>query len=340
MCLTGHCHPHVVDAIKAQAGKLIFYSTAGDLEIRNRAAQALVAFAGDPISSAFFCNSGAEANENALKVAANVTARNRYVSFFGGWHGRTALALSVTDDATIREPYSALLPEPMQLPFNDCELLDEADFSEIAGAILEPIQSMAGIVEADPVWLKRLRQKCSESGSLLIFDEIQTGFGRLGAPFAKDAYNVWPDMITCAKGIASGIPMGALLMNDRVAENIGPGDLGSTFGGGPIACASFLATLDVIRDEELSERALAAEKIIRAGLKGTVVRLVRGRGLLLGLDCDRHAKELKAHLLQERILVGGSHDPTVLRLLPPLTLSDEAMDALISAVQRFTGAKP
>lgn len=337
VCLTGHCHPRLVTAINEQAEKLIFYSTAGELEIRNRAARALVEFAGDPIASVFFCNSGAEANENALKMAAKLTGRGRFVSFVGGWHGRTALALSVTDDPPIRDPYDALLPEPMRLPFNDFELLDRADFSGIAAAILEPIQSMAGIVEADPIWLKLLREKCSDAGTLLIFDEIQTGFGRLGAPFAKDVYDVKPDMIACAKGIASGVPMGALMMSAAIAEALGPGDLGSTFGGGPIACAALLATLGIILEEKLAERALSAEKKIREGMEDTVVRLVRGRGLLLGLDCDAHAKELKNHLIGERIMVGGSHDPTVLRLLPPLTISDEAIEALVNAVKGFPG---
>ena len=339
VCLTGHCHPRIVEAIKEQAEKLIFYSTAGELEIRNRAARALVAFAGEPMSSVFFCNSGAEANENALKMAAKLTGRTRFASFVGGWHGRTALALSVTDDPPIRDAYEDLLPEPLRLPFNDLEVLDSADLSDIAAVILEPIQSMAGVVEADPIWLKRLREKCSGAGGLLIFDEIQTGFGRLGAPFAKDIYNVMPDMITCAKGIASGIPMGALLMSASVAEALGPGDLGSTFGGGPVACAALLATLEIIREEKLADRALASEEKIRDGVRGTVVRLVRGRGLLLGLDCDHHAKNLKNHLLKEHILVGGSHDPTVLRLLPPLNLSDEAIEALMTAAKDFPGAK-
>jgi acetylornithine/succinyldiaminopimelate/putrescine aminotransferase len=273
-----------------------------------------------------------------LKMAAKVTGRKRFASFVGGWHGRTALALSVTDDPPIRNPYDSLLPDPLELPFNDVEVLDSADFSSVAAVILEPIQSMAGVVEADPIWLKRLREKCKDAGALLIFDEIQTGFGRLGAPFAKDSYNVVPDLITCAKGIASGIPMGALLMSESVAERLGPGDLGSTFGGGPIACAALLATLQIIRDEGLMDRAITAEKKIKDGIRETVVRLIRGRGLLLGLDCDDRAKDLKSRLLKERILVGGSHDSTILRLLPPLTISDEAIEALVSAVRSFPGA--
>jgi acetylornithine/succinyldiaminopimelate/putrescine aminotransferase len=337
VCLTGHCHPKIVEAITTQAEKLVFYSTAGELEVRTRAARELVRFAGSPFASVFFCNSGAEANENALKVAAKLTGRKRFLAFRGGWHGRTALALAVTDDPPIRSPYEGLLAGAEWLPFNDLSALESLDLSRFAAVILEPVQSMAGIVSAEREWLEALRQRCRESGVLLVFDEIQTGFGRLGSPFAKDVYGVLPDMASCAKGIASGVPMGALLMSEEVASKLGSGDLGSTFGGGPIACAAMLATLEVILNEGLPARALDCESAIRAGLAGTVVREVRGKGLLLGLDCGRHAKELKSHLLEKRILCGGSHDARVLRLMPPLTLTDEAIAALVDAVRTFPG---
>src|SRR6185369_8700895 len=174
--------------------KLVFYSTAGHLEIRDRAARGLIEFAGDPIASGFFCNSGAEANENALKVAAKLTGRPTFLRFQGGWHGRTALALAVTDDPPIREPYEALLPFCPDVPFNDLMWIQRELLDKVAAVILEPIQSMSGIIEADPGWLRELRKRCDEHGALLIFDEIQTGLGRLGAPFAKDVYGVAPEM--------------------------------------------------------------------------------------------------------------------------------------------------
>jgi len=335
VCSTGHCHPKVVQAIKDQADELLFYSTAAELEIRNRAAKALVQYAGDPISSIFFCNSGAEANENALKCALKLTQRNLLLRFKGGWHGRTFLSLAVTDDTPIREPYEALLPFCPDIPFNDPQWLQPELLEKVAGVILEPIQSMSGIIAADPDWLALLRERCDRHGALLIFDEIQTGFGRLGAPFAKDVYEVAPDMITTAKGIASGVPMGALLMSEKVASGLKQGDMGSTFGGGPLACAAMLATLDVIDNERLAAKALDREKEIRATLEGTVVKSVRGKGLLLGLDCGENAKALRAHLLAHRILVGGSHDPNVLRLMPPLNLTAEAVAALGEAVRSF-----
>lgn len=335
VCLTGHCHPKVVEAIRRQAGELLFYSTAGKIDVRDQAAEALVRYAGDPMASVFFCNSGAEANENALKAAAKITGRQTFIRIQGGWHGRTLLALAVTDDPPIREPYEGLLPFCPDIPFNDVQWLQPELFEAAAAIILEPIQSMSGIVSAEREWLEAVRKRCDEAGTLLIFDEIQTGFGRLGAPFAKDVFGVRPDMITAAKGIASGVPMGAVLMSEKVASQLKAGDMGSTFGGGPLACAACLATLEVLAEEELAARAKDREKQIRRALEGTVVREIRGRGLLLGLDCGDRAKDLRAHLLAQRILVGGSHDPTILRLMPPLTLTDAAIDALSDAVRSF-----
>ncbi|HRK22312.1 MAG TPA: aminotransferase class III-fold pyridoxal phosphate-dependent enzyme, partial [Fimbriimonadaceae bacterium] len=237
VCATGHCHPKVVQAIKDQAEKLLFYSTAGHLEIRDRAARALVEYAGAPMASVFFCNSGAEANENALKVASLITGRTKFAATTHGWHGRTALALAVTDDPPIQDPFRPFLADCVRIVFNDFDSLAKTELHNVAALILEPIQSMAGIIEVDPHWLRAVRAKCDEAGCLLIYDEIQTGFGRLGKPFGKDVFGVAPDLIAVAKGVASGIPMGAVLMTDSVASKLKSGDLGSTFGGGPIACA-------------------------------------------------------------------------------------------------------
>ena len=338
VCLTGHCHPKVVKAIQEQAENLLFYSTAGHLNLRDEAAERLVRYAGAPIASVFFCNSGAEANENALKTAALLTGRTRFAAFTGGWHGRTALALAVTDDPPIQKGYEPFLAEVHRLRFNDFEDLESFDFESVAAAILEPIQSMSGIVEVDRNWLRELRERCTRAGTMLIFDEIQTGFGRLGAPFGKDVYGVAPDMISVAKGIASGVPMGAVLLTAELAERLKPGAMGSTFGGGPIACAAMEATLQILHEDKLAEKALAREREIRVGLAGTSVRGVRGKGLLLGLDCGPEAKGLKAHLFEKRVLVGGSHDPNVLRLMPPLTLTRQAVEALLDAVRTYPGA--
>ncbi|MGH8413837.1 MAG: aspartate aminotransferase family protein [Gammaproteobacteria bacterium] len=332
---TGHCHPAVAAAIAEQAHKLIFYSAAAQLPVRAAAAQALVDFAGANMASVFFCNSGAEANESALKIALKLTGRKKFAAFQGAFHGRTLLALSVTDAPALRKDYAALLVPSTFLPFADHAALDVADFSNVAAVIVEPIQSMAGVKAASAEWFVALREKCSAAGTLLIFDEVQTGIGRLGTPFAANFYGVAPDIITCAKGMASGVPMGGVLMSAAVAGQLQPGDLGSTFGGGPLACAALIATFKVIQDENLMQRAATLAKQIRASINHYVVNKVHGEGLLLGLNAGVQAKALKAYLLDKRILVGGSDDPNVLRLMPPLTVSTQAVEALLNAIHEF-----
>ncbi|MGH8292683.1 MAG: aspartate aminotransferase family protein [Gammaproteobacteria bacterium] len=331
---TGHCHPAVAAAIAEQAHKLIFYSAAAQLPVRDVAAAALTEFAGDGMGSVFFCNSGAEANENALKIALKLTGRKKFAAFRGAFHGRTLLALSVTDAPSLRTTYASLLAPAEFLPFGDATALAAADFSDAAAVIVEPVQSMAGVKTTDAAWFTALRNKCTQAGTLLIFDEVQTGIGRLGAPFAANLYGVGPDIITCAKGMASGVPMGGVLMRADIAAALRPGDLGSTFGGGPLACAALVATLKIIQDENLMAHARAQAQHIRANMHG-VVREVRGAGLLLGLEAGTQAKALKAHLFGTRILVGGSDDPAVLRLMPPLNVSTDAVDRLLDVVDKF-----
>ncbi len=332
---TGHSHPAVTGALAAQARQLLFYSAAARLPVRDAAAAALVGFAPAGLVSAFFCNSGAEANENALKLAAQITGRCRFTAFQGSFHGRSLLALSVTDDPKLKRGLEGLTVPVEFLPFADHAALMAADFSESAAVIVEPIQSMAGVRCAPRAWFEALREKCSREGALLIFDEVQTGVGRLGAPFAAELYGVTPDFLTSAKGIASGVPMGALLMTASMAALVKQGDLGSTFGGGPLASAALIATLEVIQREKLMQNALMQAERIRAGLAGTVVREVRGEGLLLGLVAGAFAAALKQHLQDRRILVGGSSDPEVLRLMPPLNVSSASVDALLAAIKDF-----
>ncbi len=331
---TGHSHPKVAAAVATQARELIFYSAAARLPVRDAAAEALVAFAPAHIASVFFCNSGAEANESALKIAAQLTGRARYTAFAGSFHGRSLLALSVTDSPSLKKGLEPLLAPVDFLPFGDLAALAGADFSKSAAVIVEPIQSMAGVSTASREWFQELSEKCHRQGALLIFDEVQTGMGRLGTPFAAQFYGIEPDLMTLAKGIASGVPMGALLMTAEVARALKSGDLGSTFGGGPLACAALLATLEVIREEKLMDNAAAQAARIRKVLAGSFVTEVRGEGLLLGLKCGGHASSLKKELQESRILVGGSSDPEVLRLMPPLSVSASAVEALLSVILR------
>ena len=339
VCSTGHAHPHVAAAIARQAKKLLFYSTAADIPVRQEAAAALIRFANSRgelcLASVFFCNTGSEANENALKLAAKLTGRSRFAAFEGGWHGRGMLPLSVTDDAKLSEPYAQLLVPCARMKWNDEAQLDAFDFTQVAAVIVEPIQSMAGVRVATPSFLTRLRQVTAAAGTLLIFDEVQTGMGRLGHPYAAAKFQVQPDLLTTAKGLASGVPMGALLMTEEIADSLKPGDLGSTFGGSPLACAALLATLDVIRNERLMARAVIAEAQIRQLLAGSCVVDISGAGLLLGLRAPSDASALKQHLQRKGILVGSSADPEILRLMPPLNLTDEAIAALAQAVHEF-----
>lgn len=339
VCSTGHAHPHVAAAIARQAKKLLFYSTAADIPVRQEAAEALIRFANSHqdlrLRSVFFCNTGSEANENALKLAAKLTGRSRFAAFDGAWHGRGMLPLSVTDDPKLSEAYAQLLVPCACLKWNDETQLDAFDFTQVAAVIVEPIQSMAGVRVARSSFLARLRDVTAAGGTLLIFDEVQTGMGRLGQPYAAGKYRLQPDLLTTAKGLASGVPMAALLMTEDIADSLNPGDLGSTFGGSPLACAALLATLDVIQDERLMARAVIAEARIRRLLAGTCVKDISGAGLLLGLRVPSGASGLKQHLEQRRILVGSSANPEILRLMPPLNLTDEAIAALADAVHEF-----
>jgi acetylornithine/N-succinyldiaminopimelate aminotransferase len=340
VCSTGHAHPKVADAIATQARELLFYSTAARIPVRDAAAEALLAFGPEDMASVFFCNSGAEANENAMKVAAKLTGRGRFIAFKGSFHGRTLLALSATDEPKLKAGYEAFLAPVDFLPFGDLASFASADLDGVAAVIVEPIQSMAGVRTADAGWFRILKARCEGAGAMLIFDEVQTGFGRLGAPFASQFYDVTPDLISLAKGIASGVPMGALMMTEAVASKLSMGDLGSTFGGGPLASAALVATLEVICQEGLMGRAASLGAWIKEAAVGGVVTQVHGEGLLLGLRAPGVAKDLKAHLQANRILVGGSGDPDVLRLMPPLTVTDASVEALLAGIHGFERGNP
>jgi acetylornithine/N-succinyldiaminopimelate aminotransferase len=335
---TGHSHPRVVRAIAEQAGKLLFYSAAARLRVRDLAAEVLIDYlGGSGLAHVFFCNSGAEANENALKLAIKQSGRSQLLSFDGGWHGRTTLALSVTDDPKITEPYAAILPQSRRLPFADIAALESCDFSQVAAVIVEPIQSMSGIRCAPREWFVRLRELTAAAGTWLIFDEIQTGMSRMGVPSASEFYGVQPDAISLAKGLASGVPIGATVLSAERAAAVKAGDLGSTFGGGPLAMAALIETIAVIRDEELGQRAAEVGARLKQSLPGKLVAGVLGEGLLLGVRTHGPAAALKRHLFERRLLVGGSGDPSVLRLMPSLDVSDEAVAALESAIHEFQG---
>ena len=330
---TGHCHPHVVEAIARQAGTLLFYSTAVGLEIRERLAAELVARCQVPGARVFLCNSGAEANENALHLARRATGRSGVVAVEGGWHGRTVATLACTHGEKYQAwARAAGMPLARFAPFNDVAALERTVDESTAALIVEPVQGVQGARDCSPEFLRAARAACDRHGAALIFDEIQCGVGRCGAFTAAEAYGVTPDVVVMAKGLASGLPIGAILVGSRLAAGVKTGDLGSTFGGGPVVCAAGLATLEVIDREGLIANAIAVGERLRRGALALGVSKVQGRGLLLGLHLGRPAVEVQKALFARRILTGTSADPQVLRLMPPLIFSAGEADRLLEAL--------
>ena len=332
---TGHCHPHVVGAIQDQVAELIFYSMAVPLPQRDRLADELARRCPGDLSKVFFCNSGAEANENALLIARKATGRQKIVSVTGGWHGRTLGVSAVTDGAN----YQALavragVPLSTKVAFNDAKAFDGVVDETIAAVILEPIQGMSGAKECTPEFLAAARAACDRAGTVLIYDEIQCGVGRTGKFTAAESFGVIPDIITLAKGLASGLPIGATVITNALAAKLAPGDLGSTFGGGPVPCAAALATLEVFDREDLLAHVERVSRQLVAGATDLGARKVWGRGLLLGLDFGRPAAEIQQALWTHHILVGTSADPYVVRLLPPLTFSATEAELLLSGLKQ------
>ena len=331
---TGHCHPHVVGAIQDQAAELIFYSMAVPLPQRDRLADELARRCPGKLSKVFFCNSGAEANENALLIARKATGRQKIVSITGGWHGRTLGVAAVTDGAKYQAPaMRAGVPLSLKVAFNDVKGFDGVVDETVAAVILEPIQGMSGAKECSVEFLKAARDACDRAGAVLIYDEIQCGVGRTGKFTAAESYGVTPDIITIAKGLASGLPIGATIITTALAAKLDAGDLGSTFGGGPLPCAAALATLEVLDREDLLPHVERVGRQLAAGAKVLGVKKVWGRGLLLGLDFGRPAAEIQKALWGQKILVGTSGDPNVVRLLPPLTLSAAEADLLLAGLK-------
>ncbi len=333
---TGHCHPAVVRAISEQAAQLLFYSTALPHPVREALAADLVQRCPQPLSSVFFCNSGAEANENALHLARKQTGRSRIVALEGSFHGRTA----ATQAVTWGEKYAATarragLPLGRMVPFDDLAALQAAIDDQIAAVIVEPVQGMAGARACSVEFLAAARRLCDERGALLIFDEVQCGVGRTGHFTAAESFGVTPDFITLAKGLASGLPIGAMITTSSIAATVHTGDLGSTFGGGPVPCAAARATLQVIEDERLLENVRRVSAQLCEGalaLGPQAIRAVQGRGLLLGLRLTRPATDVQKALFARRILTGTAADPGVLRLLPPLSFTTDQASQLLSAL--------
>ncbi len=330
---TGHCHPRVVAAIREQSERLLFYSNLVYSEARARAAAKLVSIAPAPLGKVFFCNSGTEANENAMRMARMKTGRENIITFSGGFHGRTADSISATFLGRYREIGKPNVPGHLQAEFGDVGSVRALVDDKVAAIMLEPIQSMAGVRMAPPQFFRDLRELCDERGIALIYDEVQTGIGRTGEWFfagSEASAGVVPDIITLAKSLGSGIPVGACLVNEQVAAQIKENDLGTTFGGGMIAMAAVNATLEAIENESM----LANVKTVEAYLRSRLAQVeqvvnVRGKGFLLGIEFATPAKATHEALLERKIITGTSSDANVLRLLPPLCLKGTEVDLFV-----------
>jgi acetylornithine aminotransferase/acetylornithine/N-succinyldiaminopimelate aminotransferase len=330
---TGHSHPHVVAALREQADKLLFYSNLVYSGARARAAEKLVAVAPDSLTKAFFCNSGTEANENAMRMARLATGRSNVITFSGGFHGRTADAISATFLGKYREIGKPNVPGHIAAEFGDLESVRQPADESVAAIMLEPIQSMAGVKMAEADFYLGLRRLCDERGIVLIYDEVQTGVGRTGEWFFAGSDvggGVVPDVITLAKALGSGIPVGACLVTEAIASKIKENDLGTTFGGGMMAMAAVSATLEAIEQDGMLANVKAVEAQLRKSLAGMPsLSEITGKGFLLGLRFSGKAAEIHRGLLERKIITGTSSDPHVLRLLPPLCLQASEVDLFV-----------
>ena len=336
---TGHSHPHVVQAIQTQAGKLLFYSNLVFSEARARAAEKLISLAPPPLAKTFFCNSGTEANENAMRMARMATGREKIITFTGGFHGRTADAISATFLGKYRELGKPNVPGHLEAEFGNIESVRALADDDVAAIMLEPIQSMAGVVTAPPEFFLALRRLCDECGMVLIYDEVQTGVGRTGDWFfagSEAAAGVVPDIITLAKALGSGIPVGACLVTEGISTKIKENDLGTTFGGGMVAMAAVRATLEAIENDGMLENVRSVETYLRHSLQEIPeVVSVRGSGFLLGLEFQDSAAPVHKALLDRKIITGTSSNPRVLRLLPPLCLTTAEIEVFIDALKEL-----
>lgn len=332
----GHVHPTYVKAVSDQVSRLGFYSNSVHNSLQEQLAQKLGKASGYDDYSLFLCNSGAEANENAIKLASFTTGRKKILAFSHAFHGRTSGAVAATDNPKIVSPFNAT----DNVEF--CELGDietareKLSSKEFAATIIEGIQGVAGIRVPDDEFLRQLRTLTKETGTLLILDEIQSGYGRSGKFFAHQYAGIRPDIITCAKGIANGFPMGAVLISPAIEAR--KGMLGTTFGGNHLACAAAIAVLEVMEQENLIENAAETGEYLLNELKRIpALKDVRGRGLMIGFDIEGSASDLRKKLLfDKKIFTGGAGASTV-RLLPALGLSKDQADTFLNAIKELLG---
>jgi acetylornithine/LysW-gamma-L-lysine aminotransferase len=328
----GHAHPKIAEALYKQANTLITLFESFPNDQRAQLMEKITALV-PGLDRVFFCNSGTEAVEAAFKFARISTGRKNFIAAMRAFHGRTYGALSATFNKKYREGFEPLLPGVSHVAYNNIEALDKAVNEETAAVILEVVQGEGGVYPATAEYIQAARRICDERGALLIVDEIQTGFGRTGKMFAVQHYGVTPDLLTCAKSIAGGVPMGAVLIGKNI-KNLVPGVHGSTFGGNPLSCAAANAALDVIKEEDLPGQAEAKGKYLLEKLmeiNSPNIREVRGIGLMVGIEMKQKVTGyIKS--LQEKKVIALNAGLTVIRLLPPLVITYEQIDRLVEAL--------
>jgi len=328
----GHTHPEYIKGLSEQLHKIGFYSNSIQNPLQKELAQKLGEISGCENYNLFLCNSGAEANENALKLASFITNKSRILSFNNSFHGRTSAAVAVTDNASINAPIN-LQQKVTFLPLNDIELvIHEIGKNDVAAVIIEGIQGVGGLDEGTSVFFNELQQICNKNGVLLILDEIQSGYGRSGEFFAFQHHNIQPDIITTAKGMANGFPIGGVLISEVIEAKYGM--LGTTFGGNHLACAAAISVVDIIDKENLINNVNEVSQYFLNEIKKVPkVKKVKGKGLMLGIEFDFEVGELRKKLIFEKqIFTGGSNNKKLLRILPPLCIKKEQIDIFINAL--------
>lgn len=335
VALIGHCHSEIIKAVSTQMKKLIFYSNIVYNKQRALAAKQLVTIAGKTFSQVFFCNSGTEANETAIKLAKKYTGKDEIISFNGSFHGRTLGSLSVTGNNKYKKHVGSLMPNVKFATFGDIRSVEKLISDNTAAIILEPIQSITGVNEAQASFYKQLEKLAKKKNIVLIFDEIQTGLGRTGEIFFSKLVGITPDIITLAKGIAGGLPAGAVLVNKDIIKSVQIDDQGSTFGGGPVICSAISATLNVIKKNNLIKNAKQKGSELKKKMsKMKHVTSVTGEGLLLGIVLDIPALQVQTILLKKGIITGTSSNKQVLRIMPPLTITSKEINLFIKTLKQ------
>lgn len=333
----GHTHPHYVTKIQEQLSKIGFYSNAVINSMQVELAEKIGELCGYPDYELFLCNSGAEANENAVKLASFTTGRERVLAIHGAFHGRTSMAVALSDNPNIQAPVNKT-PNVTFIDLNDVEALKaELSTKEYAAVIIEPIQGVGGIRMASDEFLAAAREECDKTGTMLIMDEVQSGYGRSGKFFAHQWSGVKADIVSMAKGIANGFPVGAIIVSPKIPAKSGM--LGTTFGGSHLACAAAIAVADVVKAENLVENArIMGEKIVEA-IKGTSgITDIRGRGLMIGIDLSVPQADFRKVLREKHHIMTGLTGKYTLRLLPPLVIGDKEVERFVEAF-RATAAE-